>query len=159
MRIGIDPDHVHPYPFPEFEDEARPDLGADDYAKLLRKFSPVGRKVPLFDVVMLNVGRTGEVAALYPGHELLTSQSPVAPVWGVAQAPPLRMTMTLPSLSSATRVWLLASGTECAVAVGRALTDGNPQVTPAAGVKGILETIWWLDEKAARAVPKQLRYG
>lgn len=159
MRIGIHADHVHPYPCPVFEDEARPDLGAEEYAKLLRKFSPVGRRVPLFDVVMLDVGRTGEIAALYPGHELLGASAPVVPVWDAPQAPPLRMTMTLPALSSATRVWLLASGTERAVAVGRALQDADPQVTPAAGAKGILETIWWLDEKAARAVPRHLRWG
>lgn len=157
MRIGVVEDHVHPFPFPEFEDEARPDRGAEEYAQLLRKFSPIGRRVPLFDVVMLDVGRAGEVAALYPGHELLEETATVAPVWDAPQAPALRMTMTLPALSSATRVWLLASGMERAVAVGRALQDGDPQVTPAAGVKGILETIWWLDEKASRAVPKHLR--
>ncbi len=159
LRIGIHEDHIHPYPCPEFEDESRPDLGAEEYAKLLRKFAPVVRRVPLFDIVMLDVGRVGEVAALYPGHELLSATTPVVPVWDALQAPPLRMTMTIPALSSATRVWLLASGTERAVAVGRSLQDADPQVTPAAGVKGVLETIWWLDEKAARAVPKHLRWG
>ncbi|MEP7160568.1 MAG: 6-phosphogluconolactonase [Dermatophilaceae bacterium] len=87
------------------------------------------------------------------------SRSAAVPVWDAPHAPGLRMTMTLPTLNNATRVWLLATGTECAVSVGRARTDADPNDIPAAGAKGILGTIWWLDEKAARAVPKELRYG
>ncbi len=158
-RIGIVPDHIHAYVPPEFKDEAKPDRSAQEYVKLLRRFAPIGRQVPVFDVLMVGVGRSGEIAALFPRHEKLGSTATVVPVWDAPQAPSLRMTMTLPTLNNATRVWLLATGTECAVSVGRALTDADPNDIPAAGAKGLLETIWWLDEKAARAVPRELRYG
>jgi 6-phosphogluconolactonase len=50
-------------------------------------------------------------------------------------------------------VWFIASGEGKADAVARALApDGTIEETPARGVRGD-ETIWWLDEPAASALP------
>jgi 6-phosphogluconolactonase len=50
-------------------------------------------------------------------------------------------------------VWFIASGEGKADAVARALaSDGSIEETPARGVRGD-ETIWWLDDPAASALP------
>ncbi len=67
--------------------------------------------------------------------------------------PPVRVTLTVPAISSASAVWLMAAGAEKAEAVARtrAATD-DPQV-PASCVRGRSETVWWLDEEAASSLP------
>jgi len=55
-------------------------------------------------------------------------------------------------------VWLLATSTEKAEAVGMALSGGpGPVQLPAAGVAGTERTLWLLDRAAAAHVPPALR--
>ena len=49
---------------------------------------------------------------------------------------------------------LALAGTDYSVAVARALAEeGSVEETPARGVRGD-ETVWWLDEDAASALPR-----
>jgi 6-phosphogluconolactonase len=52
-------------------------------------------------------------------------------------------------------VWFVVSGADKAEAVGRALTTPPPDVhdIPAVGVRGEVETIWFLDRESASRVP------
>jgi 6-phosphogluconolactonase len=104
-----------------------------------------------FEVVMLGVGPDGHVASLFPGHPQLdvTDQIAVA-VTDSPKPPPERISLTFPPLNRARSVWLLVSGDAKAEAVAAALaTDGDVHTTPARGVAGHDETVWFLDRAAA----------
>jgi 6-phosphogluconolactonase len=64
--------------------------------------------------------------------------------------PPERITLTFPTLNRTREVWFLVTGEGKAEAVARALADtGSVEETPARGVHGRLDTVWFLDRKAA----------
>ncbi|MGA8846823.1 MAG: 6-phosphogluconolactonase, partial [Nocardioides sp.] len=64
--------------------------------------------------------------------------------------PPERISLTFPALNRAESVWFVASGDTKAEAVAAALSaDGTTTATPARGVTGRDETIWFLDHAAA----------
>lgn len=104
-----------------------------------------------FDVLMLGIGPDGHVASLFPGHEALAVDDAVAVgVLGSPKPPPERISLTFAALNRAESVWFLASGDGKADAVAAALAaDGSISATPARGVTGQDETIWFLDHDAA----------
>jgi 6-phosphogluconolactonase len=104
----------------------------------------------VFDIVMLGVGPDGHVASLFPGFPQLevTDVSTVG-VTGSPKPPPERVSLTFPRLNAAAAVWFLVSGDGKADAVARALGGADVQETPAAGVSGRDETIWFLDRASA----------
>ncbi len=162
-RVGIPAANIHPIPAARSEADAHPDRSATEYAKLLRGYAPHGRITPVFDVLLLDVGPQGEIGALYPGHGALNARATeaVVPVWDAPHPPKVRVSLTLPAIRNAARVWFLAYGADRADAVATALT-GNAADTgtlPAVGVRRGIETKWWLEEQAARAVPREVRYG
>jgi 6-phosphogluconolactonase len=158
-RVGIPETNLHPVPASLHSDDAAVDRAATEYASLLRRFSPHGRPVPVFDVLLLDVGPLGDVGALYPGERTLDSQATVVAVANPPSPPMLRVSMTLAAIRNAARVWLLASGADRADAVTSALMGADLHDVPAAGAKGVIETKWWVDEAAARTVPRAIRYG
>jgi 6-phosphogluconolactonase len=54
-------------------------------------------------------------------------------------------------------VWLVASGTDKAAAVGMAIGGAGPRQVPAAGAVGTDRTLWLLDRAAAANVPSAAR--
>lgn len=104
-----------------------------------------------FDVLMLGVGPDGHIASLFPGHPGLEVTGAVTTaVRDSPKPPPERVTFTFEALERSRAVWFLVSGTEKAEAVARALAaDGSLAETPARGVVGTEETIWFLDHEAA----------
>ena len=107
-----------------------------------------------FLVMMLGVGPDGHVASLFPGFPQLSETT--ASAVGVTDSPkppPERVSLTYPVLNRAGAVWFLVSGEGKAGAVARALADeGSLEETPARGVRGRLETTWFLDTAAASQV-------
>ncbi|MBO4207760.1 6-phosphogluconolactonase, partial [Micromonospora echinofusca] len=67
--------------------------------------------------------------------------------------PPTRLTLTLPAISTAEEVWLVAAGADKSRAVGMALAGTVPAPLPAAGVHGVRRTLWLLDRAAAADLP------
>lgn len=104
-----------------------------------------------FDVLMLGVGPDGHIASLFPGHPVLaTTDAVTAAVHDSPKPPPDRVTLTFEALNRARTVWFLVSGDGKADAVRRALADeGSVDQTPARGVRGEVETVWFLDTSAA----------
>lgn len=107
-----------------------------------------------FDVLMLGVGPDGHIASLFPGHPALEMTDEIAvAVHDSPKPPPDRVSLTFEALNRAQAVWFLVTGDGKAEAVRRALADdGSLAETPARGVRGIAETIWFLDTAAASAV-------
>lgn len=104
-----------------------------------------------FDILMLGVGPDGHIASLFPHHPALdVDDGPTVAVHDSPKPPPDRVSLTLPALNRARSVWFLVSGADKADAVARALApDGALTDTPARGVEGNVETIWFLDAAAA----------
>lgn len=104
-----------------------------------------------FDLVLLGMGPDGHVASLFPGHPLLhESERACGELFDSPKPPPVRISMTFPTLNHSHAVWFLVSGEEKADAVSRALAlDGTVDETPARGAAGLAETVWLLDEAAA----------
>lgn len=104
-----------------------------------------------FDVVMLGVGPDGHVASLFPGHPQLDVDDAVTlAVTGAPKPPPARITLGYSALNRSRSTWLLVSGAAKADAVAAALADeGDLHQTPARGIAGQEETVWFLDREAA----------
>lgn len=107
-----------------------------------------------FDIVLLGMGADGHVASLFPGHDTLSvSSARVVAEFASPKPPAHRLSLTLPALNNADAVWFLVTGREKADAVARAWAGDDVMSTPAAGVHGRDETLWFLDESAAEALP------
>ena len=106
-----------------------------------------------FDIMMLGVGPDGHVASLFPGFPQLDVTDDIAVgVTGSPKPPPERISLTLPALNRSASVWFVVSGAEKAGAVAAALGGAPVHQTPAAGVQGQQETIWFLDRESASQI-------
>lgn len=106
------------------------------------------------DVLMLGIGPDGHIASLFPGHAALAATDKTAIAVHDSPKPPAdRVTLTFDTLNRARSVWFLASGEAKAEAVQRALAeDGTVAETPARGVVGTVETVWFLDSAASSSL-------
>ena len=105
-----------------------------------------------FDVLMLGVGPDSHIASLFPGRpELAVTDRPTVAVTDSPKPPPERVSLTYPTLTRSRATWLLVSGEAKSEAVGRAPKKRVRHVeeTPASGVSGREETVWFLDRAAA----------
>ena len=136
---------VHEMPSTADADDV--DAGAAAYAATLRRHGS-GE----FDVVMLGCGPDGHIASLFPGFPQLDADGIAVGVTGSPKPPPERISLTFPALNRARSVWFLVSGAGKAPAVASALGGADVHDTPAAGVSGREETIWFLDREAASAL-------
>jgi len=156
--LPLDPARVHPMPASDGPDGADPEAAAARYAEeLAAAAGPGNQRLPHFDVLLLGVGEDGHVASVFPESPAAYEQRLVAGVRGSPKPPPMRVTLTLPAINTAEEVWLIASGTGKAKAVGLALAGAGPVQIPAAGVHGTENTLWLLDQAAAAEVRPTLR--
>jgi len=134
-RINLDPARVHPMPGPDGPDGDDPEAAAARYAGWLAAAArPEDHgPVPSFDVLILGIGPEGHVASLFPGMPAVYDNRPVVAVRGSPKPPPVRISLTFPSIQAAREVWILASGEEKAGAVALALSGSGPVQLPAAG--------------------------
>jgi 6-phosphogluconolactonase len=157
-HLDMDPRHVHRMPTADGPDGPDPEAAAARYAAWLAEAArPEDHGVvPGFDVLLLGIGPEGHVASLFPGMPSLYDDRSVVAVRGAPKPPPIRLTLTLPSIRSAREVWVLAAGPEKAGAVRLALSDVGPVQVPAAGARGRQRTLFLLDRGAAGRLPPQL---
>jgi 6-phosphogluconolactonase len=158
-HVDASPERVHPMPGPDGPDGPDPEAAAARYAGwLLAASQPEDHsQVPSFDVLMLGIGPEGHVASLFPGMPALYEEQRTAvAVHGAPKPPPTRLTLTLPAITAAREVWILASGAEKAGAIRLALSGAGPVQVPAAGARGRQQTLFLLDRAAASHVPARL---
>ena len=131
------------------------EMAAAEYAKSLAELCTERRNgVPRLDLVLLGVGVDGHTASLFPGSPVVREVfRPVAAVHAAAAAIPERLTLTLPVINAAARVFVLVSGPEKAkvmkaVLVEKALLPAG-MVGPTDG-----ELRWYLDASAAGLLPR-----
>ena len=156
--LPLDPTRVHPMPAADGPDGADPESAAARYAdELAAAARPGTARLPHFDVLLLGIGDDGHVASVFPEHPAAYETRPVTAVRGAPKPPPVRITLTLPAITTAEEVWIAAAGTEKARAVGLALAGAGPVQVPAAGVRGVDQTLWLLDRAAASEISPRLR--
>jgi 6-phosphogluconolactonase len=138
---------VHPPPAAAGE----PDPLAAAYAETLRRHLP--GSPPVFDLVLLGLGRDGHVAALMPGSRALEAEAAVAPVAlvEVSEEPRVaRITITPSVLRAAGHVILTVTGEDRAAAVAAAMADPfEPARVPAQLVRPSPRVSWVMDRAAA----------
>ena len=97
-----------------------PESAARRYeARLRGRVTEGANGVPVFDLVILGLGEDGHTASLFPGHtEVEERERLVVAVFGAPKPPPERTSMTIPLLSAARSIVILATGPGKASAVG-----------------------------------------
>ena len=145
-RIEIPTENIHRIAAADSGDTL--DFAAASYAKDLEGF--FGADFPQFDVTLLGVGPDAHVASLFPhlpgvsdlGHTVI-------PVRDSPKPPPERVSLTLPSINSSRRVWVVAAGSDKSDAISAALGPQTPLDAPVSAVHGVEETVFFLDEAAS----------
>lgn len=133
------------------------DEAAASYAAELADAADEGRDTPRFDILFLGVGPDGHVASLFPDAPgIRATESSVIAVRNSPKPPPERLSLTLPVINSADRIWLALAGPDKASALGLALAGASTWEVPAAGVEGRLRTVFFVDREAAAKVPEDL---
>ena len=154
-HIGLDESHVHP--LAASDEGVELDDAAVAYARELAAHGAPGNRLPQFDITFLGVGPDGHVASLFPQHTgVRLKEANVIAVRNSPKPPPERLSLTLPVINSSERVWLVLAGADKASALGLTLAGVSPNEVPAAGVKGVLRTDFYVDSEATAEVPEQL---
>jgi 6-phosphogluconolactonase len=143
-HVPCPPANVHPMPtaFPTAE------LASRDYERTLR--GCFAGEWPRFDLVLLGIGDDGHTASLFPGSLALAEKTR----WVVAAQAPVephvRLTLTLPALTRAAAVYVLAAGAAKAAALRHVLDGAGDWIKyPAAGLRlEAAPVIWWADREA-----------
>ena len=151
--VGLDPEHVHPFPGPDRLVDGTPEASAAAYADLLRAHAEDGSEVPAFDVLLLGMGGEGHVGSIFPDSPAVHDTRAVVGVRDCPKPPPLRVTLTLPSIRASQEAWVVVSGADKAEAVARCLSGADEVQVPGAGVTGRSRTLWLLDQDAAGDLP------
>jgi glucose-6-phosphate dehydrogenase assembly protein OpcA len=153
--VGADPANVHPMPADTGQGaEAAATAYAEELVAAAGTEGSAG--VPTFDVLLLGVGPDGHVASLFPGNPGLREQErTVVAVHDAPKPPPTRLSLTFPALARAQEVWFVVAGADKAEAVDLALSGGHE--VPAAKPRGLGQTLWLIDEAAAKDLSSAVR--
>jgi 6-phosphogluconolactonase len=155
---GIPSERIHPPPV----ELAEPEGIASAYAATVAAVLPSG-PVPVFDLILLGVGKNAHVASLMPGAAALRATAPVAPVprEEVSEEPLVaRVTITPPVLAAARHTIVVVAGPEKVAPVAAALRDPlDPTRVPAQLVRPSPAVSWFVDRAAAADLLRDARPG
>jgi 6-phosphogluconolactonase len=144
--LPIPRERYHPVPT-----QLDPDAAAARYEQLLRDVFELGPEdVPEFDLMLLGIGDDGHTASLFPGTDALQERERLVVANYVPQQESMRITVTIPVITSARRIAVLVTGSNKAEAVERALEGKyNLDETPSQILREARgEVIWLLDRFA-----------
>ena len=140
---GASPSAIHRMP------ADNPDLNAAalDYLDELKRVLGAS---PQLDLVLLGVGPDGHVASLFPGHAALSEERAlVLPIMDSPKPPPRRLTLTVPMLTTASHVIVMALGNAKAAVMKDALTRDDSPLPVSLVLQRARRALVLLDEDAA----------
>lgn len=143
-RVALPPENVHRIPT-----EWPPEEAARLYEEVLHRH--FAGQMPGFDIVLLGLGTDGHTASLFPGSPLLRNRENWVAAGYVSEQLGWRISLTLPVLNAAQRVYFLVSGSEKAAIVKKLFQLPKPDADlPALLVQPASKRVWWfLDDAAA----------
>jgi 6-phosphogluconolactonase len=155
-HVPLAPENVH-----RMRGEDLPEEAAHEYDAELRRLAAQMRPrvdVPVFDLVLLGLGKDGHTASLFPHSEALAVEEQFA-VQTVAPDGSPRITVTAPVINAARRVWFVVSGADKAGMVAEVIEGLRvPTAVPAQGVAPAHGSLtWFLDEAAAAELSPDAR--
>jgi 6-phosphogluconolactonase len=144
--------NIHPMP----THLPSPEAAAQDYERTLRAEARHHR--PPFDLMFLGMGEDGHTASLFPRSPALRETTRWVVAATVPAQPSTRLTLTLPAIATAARIFVLVSGRAKASALAHVLSPGaDPYDYPAAGLPPASGVVtWWVDRDAASGLRKRL---
>jgi 6-phosphogluconolactonase len=111
--------------------EESPARAARGYEEEIRRIVPAGAAgIPVLDIALLGLGEDGHTASLFPGDPSLAATGVLVLPVVASKLPRNRITLTLPLLTTAREVLVLATGAGKQDAVARVLAGPDP-ATPA----------------------------
>jgi 6-phosphogluconolactonase len=139
-HVPCPPQNIHPMPTGMHP----ADDAAIAYERTLREF--FGPADPVFDLVLLGLGADGHTASLFPHAPALQETARLVVAITADADPPLRLTLTLPVLTSATTVCVMAAGADKQEALGHVLEpDADADRYPAAALRAAGRRLtWWV---------------
>jgi 6-phosphogluconolactonase len=149
-QVPVPPQNIH-----RIRSELDPEAAADDYQRLLKRYSTMPLDWPRFDLALLGLGEDGHTASLFPRSEVDASR-PVLAVSGYYQdRPARRVTLTPLVFNSARRIMFLVSGSDKARVLADVLYgEYQPATLPAQRILPTAgDSIWMLDRAAAAELP------
>ena len=151
-QVPLPLQNVHPMPthFPS------PEAAAHDYERTLR--AELGHHTPPFDLMLLGIGEDGHTASLFPRSSALHETSRWVVAVDAPTQPSRRLTLTLPAIAAAGRIFVLVSGVGKADALAHVLSArADPDDYPAAGLPSASGLVtWWVDRDAASGLRGRL---
>lgn len=126
---------------------------ADYQAELANVFDlGVDAPPPVFDLVLLGLGRDGHTASLFPHTEALLVDRAWVAANDVPQLDTRRMTLTLPVLNQAANVIFLVAGANKAAVLAEVLEGPpDPARLPGQSIQPEAGNLLWLIDQAAAA--------
>ena len=133
-----------------------PEAAAHDYERTLR--AEAGHHKPPFDLILLGLGEDGHTASLFPRSPALHETTRWVVAVTVPAEPFTRLTLTLPAIARAARIFVFVSGTGKADALAHVLSPrADPDDYPAAGLPSASGLVtWWVDRDAASGLRERL---
>lgn len=134
--------------------EEDPHREAERYGRLIHERVRLVQDIPVFDLILLGMGKDGHTASIFPDQlELLWTES-LCDVGVHPGSGQRRITLTGKVINHADRVFFLVTGEEKANMVARIIC-GGPGDYPAAHINPTRGTLsWFLDEAAASLLDK-----
>lgn len=148
-RVPIPSGQIHPMR----GEMADPREAAQEYANRLLNQTPVVQNLPGFDLIMLGIGTDGHIASLFPDSaNLHERQRTVSAAW-VDEQKGWRISLTLPTITNAAHIMLIANGEEKSAILQQVFSDSSEQKPfPATHIRDLPQTEWHLDALAARLI-------
>jgi 6-phosphogluconolactonase len=147
MRLWLEPAKVPAERIHRMPGEARDLAGAArDYGAELTRHAG---SPPRLDYVLLGVGSDGHAASLFPGHPELRETEPALAIANAPVPPSRRLSLSLPALSHARRVAIVAFGGSKAKVIRECLDNPDSTLPVARVARQAERCVFLLDEAAS----------